>query len=175
MSNIFSGSLSSIWLITLPTLIRFNVCVCVFWWCVIYNVYMILFWLPICCCQISLQNVGGILNLLMTLFAWSMGHRLRNTTVVCLWPSSPSLSWSIPFSWIQDFQCIFYRWLFSLSLPLLVWRMIVFGGILSMCPIHLHFLFIISFYNSIYLIQSQSICEIVYDIYIYFCNIYIFS
>ena len=33
-------------------------------------------------------------------------HRQMNVTVVCLWPSSPSLSWCIP-SILSPFLCLF--------------------------------------------------------------------
>ena len=99
-----------------------------------------------------LQRIPVSLYLLTCAFslAGSIGHRPRNATVFCPWPSSPSLSWCIP-SPLFLFPCLsarcFVAYLFSSSLVgsmgwLDGWLFLVVTWV---CPIHLHFLFFISF------------------------------
>ena len=67
-----------------------------------------------------------------------LGHRPRNTTVVCPWPASPSLSWCIPsllFLFLYRFARCFVAYLFASSPRGSMWWVVVSGGFL-------HFLFV---------------------------------
>ena len=96
------------------------------------------------------------------LLAGSIGHRLRNATVFCPWPSSQFLSWCIPSpSFLFPSLCQVFRGLplrlFPGGFHVMAWRVMVFGGFLSVCPIHLHFLFFISFSMGSCLVIFQSV------------------
>ena len=58
--------------------------------------------------EISMINTYTYLLTYACLLAGSIGHRPRNATVFCPWPSSPFLSWCIP-SPSFLFPCLFAR------------------------------------------------------------------
>ena len=62
-----------------------------------------------CRCQLYPLSQTYILTYLCLFARWEhIGHRLRNATVFCPWPSSPFLSWCIP-SPSFLFPCLFAR------------------------------------------------------------------
>ena len=91
------------------------------------------------------------------LLAWSIGHWPRN--VFCPGPSSPSLSPGVNhllFPFCVSARC-FVAYLFASSLGVPFDGLMVFGGFLSVCPIHLHFIFFISFCMGSGLVYFQSV------------------
>ena len=98
--------------------------------------------------------------------AGSISHRPRNATVFCQWPSSPFLPWCIP-SPLFLFRCLSARCSWPTSSPL-PWG-VPCDGLTGDCfwwfpecmsypgPIHLHFLFLISFSMCSCLVIFQSV------------------
>ena len=93
-----------------------------------------------------------LLTYLCLFSAGNIGHRPRNATVFCPWPSSPFLSWCIP-SLLFLFLCLLSLCQVFLGLPLrffpgglhvVAWRVMISGGFLNVCPIH-HLISFVSF------------------------------
>ena len=61
------------------------------------------------------------------LLAGNIDHRLRNATVVCLWPSSQSLSWCIPYP--LDLTLCLFAWYFVSFLFSLLWGEVPSDGL----------------------------------------------
>ena len=107
-------------------------------------------------CYVLSENIMVVLTYTFMLTG-SIGHRPRNATVFCPWPSSPFLSWCIPLP-LFLFLCL-CQVFHGLPLP---WGVpcdgvMVSGGFLNVCPIHLHFLFFITFSMGSCLVIFQSV------------------